>query len=45
MSASVVSIPYSQARPLILAGRLTAPLAGGAYTWDGSYFDATPAAE
>lgn len=45
MSASVVSIPYSQARPLILAGRLTAPLAAGAYTWDGSYFDASPGVE
>lgn len=45
MSASVVSIPYSQARPLILAGRLMAPLAAGAYTWDGSYFDASPGVE
>lgn len=45
MSASVVSIPYSQARPLILASRLTAPLAAGAYTWNGDYFDASPGVE
>lgn len=42
MSASVLSLPYSQSRPLILAGRLTAPLVAGAYTWDGLAFDASP---
>ena len=43
MSGSVLSLPYSQSRPLILAGRLTAPLVAGVYTWDGSPFDAVPA--
>ena len=45
MSTSVLSLPYSQSRPLILAGRLTAPLVAGAYTWDGSAFDASPRAD
>jgi len=45
MSASVLSLPYSQSRPLILAGRLTAPLVAGAYTWDGSAFDVSPRAD
>lgn len=45
MSTSVLSLPYSQSRPLILAGRLTAPIVAGAYTWDGSAFDASPRAD
>ena len=44
MSGSVLSLPYSQARPLILAGRLTAPVVAGSYTWDGAPFNAVPAA-
>lgn len=42
MSSSIVALPYSQARPLVIAGRLTAPLAGGAYTWDGTITDSSP---
>jgi len=39
MGSSIVALPYSQSRPLIIAGRLTAPLFDGAYTWAG---DLTP---
>lgn len=42
MSGSVLTIPYSQSRPLVIAGRLTAPLAGGAYTWNGDLFASVP---
>jgi len=42
VSGSVLTIPYSQSRPLVIAGRLTAPLAAGAYTWDGSLFPSVP---
>lgn len=45
MSSSVITLPYSQSRPLILAGRLTATLAAGKYTWNGDLFDASPRVE
>lgn len=42
MGSSIVALPYSQSRPLVIAGRLTAPLFDGAYTWAGEITNSSP---